>query len=93
MGQPHKLALFIKCEANMTPETTIDKELEDKLAEYLRLKEEAAKYEALKKELKPLFEGEPETIIGRFKVTGKRISQPEKRIPAFSYWDTTIKPI
>lgn len=77
----------------MTTETTTDQELEAKLAEYLRLKEEAAKFEALKKELKPLFEGQAEIIIGRFRVTGKMVNQPEKNIPAFSYWSWAIKPI
>lgn len=72
--------------------STVDAELEAKLARYLELKERAAEFEKLKKELKPLFEGQEEIVIGRFKVTGKEVHSPEKTIKAFSYWRWDIKP-
>lgn len=72
--------------------STTDQQLEEKLAEYMRLKEEASKYEKLKKELKPMFEGVQEMVIGRFKVTGQPVHSPEKTIKAYDYWRWDIKP-
>ncbi len=71
---------------------TVDEALESKLARYLELKPQAAEFEKLKKELKPLFEGQEAIHIGRFNVTGKMVHSPEKTIKAFDYWRWDIKP-
>ena len=69
-----------------------DAQLEAKLERFLQLKEAAAEYEKLKRELKPVFEGTESITVGRFQVTGKLVSQPAKQISAFTYWDMRIKP-
>ena len=51
-----------------------------------------AEFEKIKKELKPLFDGQESITIGRFHVTGKEVRSPEKTIKAFSYWRWEIKP-
>lgn len=74
------------------PVPSMDAELENKLARYLELKTQAAAFEKLKKELKPLFEGQEAITIGKFQVSGKEVHSPEKTIKAFSYWRWDIKP-
>ncbi len=72
------------------PHTTDDL-LERKLQRFLELKEAASEYEKLKKELKPVFQGEEQTNIGRFKITGKWVSRKECVIPATKYWNMSVK--
>ena len=74
----------------VSPVQSTDAAIEAKLSEYLRLKEQAKQYEKVKPEIKALFKGEESLAIGRFKVTGKEVSQPEKTIKAFSYWDVRV---
>jgi hypothetical protein len=76
----------------ISPDQSTDAQLEAKLAKYLELKERATEFERLKKELKPLFEGQESITIGRFHVTGKSVHSPEKTIKAFDYWRWDIKP-
>jgi hypothetical protein len=69
----------------------IDAALEAKLARFLVLKDLASEYEKLKEELKPVFEGTEAIGIGPYKVTGKYVAYPEKKIPAGRYWDMRVK--
>jgi hypothetical protein len=74
------------------PAPSIDAELEAKLTRYLQLKDAASEFEKLKKELKPVFDGQDAITIGKYRVTGKEVFSPEKTIKAFSYWRWDIKP-
>jgi hypothetical protein len=72
------------------PTSTIEIQLEEKLERYMELKTMASEFEALKKELKPAFEGTDEIKIGRFTVKGKYVSRKETVTPAYTYWDMRI---
>ena len=67
-------------------------QLEAKLERYLYLQKMQAEFEKLKKEIKPLFEGQDSITIGRFEVVGSYIEQPERVMRACRYWNMRIKP-
>lgn len=78
-------------EAVASPAQTTNKELEAKLERYMVLKELSREFEALKKELKPVFEGTESIVIGAFKITGSYRELPEKVIRACRFWDMRVK--
>jgi hypothetical protein len=75
------------------PSQSTDAQLEARLSRYQELKAMASEFEALKKELKPLFEGTERIQVGRFVVTGKTVSRKECLQPACTYWDMRIAAI
>lgn len=75
------------------PSQSTDALLEARLSRYQELKAMASEFEALKKELKPLFEGTERIQVGRFVVTGKVINRKECVQPACAYWDMRITAI
>src|SRR6476469_1308799 len=80
-------------DAEKAPATQLcDEELDKKLAEYMALREAVRQYESLKKQLKPLFEGQPLTLTPKFKITGALINRKAYTVDACTYWNWQIKP-
>lgn len=68
------------------PAPSTDDLLERKLSRYLELKEAAKEYEALKKELKAVFENEAFTQVGPYVITGKPVTRKAYSVPETTYW-------
>lgn len=77
--------------ANAEPATELcDELIESMLTEYLALRDAVKRYEEIKKQLKPLFEGQTLVLIGRYKITGTQVDRNAYEVPASSYWNWRI---
>lgn len=81
-AQPHTITPVI---------SLADHVLEKKLSRLMELKTLASEYNKLKKELKPLFEGEDKIQVGSFTITGQYKDRKAYQVPSTRYWDWQVK--
>lgn len=80
-------------ESEKAPPTQLcDEEIDQKLAEYMALREPVRQYEKLKRLLKPLFEGQALTLTHKFKITTAPITRKAYQVDECTYWNWQIKP-
>lgn|GEM_PF-5314124 len=74
------------------PKITLEQELIKKVTRYEELKAYVREKDAIKKLIKPSFEGEPLVEVGGFDVTGHWVDRDAYDVPPCRYWMWYIKP-